>query len=300
VALAAERPGVIILGMHRSGTSIIGGLLNKMGLNTGGPLIRPWHDNEKGFFERIDVVLQNDYIMHHQHVDYSANTHRYDAKQGLKEVLNNLEPSSGKFFNEGRRALAFLNDPHNYPWMLKDPRLCITLRTWLPLLNFVPAILFTYRHPMDVAMSMHKRETEQFRVQRGLKLWYVYNKRAIQQSKDLCRVTTDHKKMMATPKAELDRVHDELWACGVAVPHRAESADINEFIDPKLQHGRSGVADKSCTENIPSLRPDPATWVPEDDESLRLYRACIRLFCDLESGAAYRPTYTFDDSVTDA
>lgn len=27
-----------------------------------------------------------------------------------------------KFFAEGRRALAFLNDPGNYPWMLKDPR----------------------------------------------------------------------------------------------------------------------------------------------------------------------------------
>ena len=29
------RPGLIVLGMHRSGTSIVGGLLNKMGLHTG-------------------------------------------------------------------------------------------------------------------------------------------------------------------------------------------------------------------------------------------------------------------------
>lgn len=36
-----DRPGVIILGMHRSGTSILGGLMNKMGLKTGGPLINP-------------------------------------------------------------------------------------------------------------------------------------------------------------------------------------------------------------------------------------------------------------------
>jgi hypothetical protein len=37
----ALRPGVIVLGMHRSGTSILGGLLNKLGLKTGGPLIGP-------------------------------------------------------------------------------------------------------------------------------------------------------------------------------------------------------------------------------------------------------------------
>ena len=42
--------------MHRSGTSVLGGLINKMGLKTGGPLIAPAEDNEKGFFERIDVV----------------------------------------------------------------------------------------------------------------------------------------------------------------------------------------------------------------------------------------------------
>lgn len=43
--------------MHRSGTSVLGGLVNKMGLKTGGPLIAPAEDNEKGFFERIDVVF---------------------------------------------------------------------------------------------------------------------------------------------------------------------------------------------------------------------------------------------------
>jgi hypothetical protein len=32
------------------------------------------------------------------------------------------------FFNEGRRALTFLNNKRNYPWMLKDPRLCVTIR----------------------------------------------------------------------------------------------------------------------------------------------------------------------------
>jgi len=141
----AWRPGVIVLGMHRSGTSIIGGLLNKMGLNTGGPLIRPWHDNEKGFFERVDVVVQNDAIMQKQRIDYAQGTFRYNALKGLHDVLANLDASTGGWFTDGRAGLAFLNDPRNYPWMLKDPRLCITLRTWLPLLNFVPAVLFTVR-----------------------------------------------------------------------------------------------------------------------------------------------------------
>ena len=35
-------------------------------------------------------------------------------------------------------------------------------------------VLYTYRHPLDVALSMHKREFEQFKVRRGLKLWYKH------------------------------------------------------------------------------------------------------------------------------
>lgn len=216
--IVANRPGVIILGMHRSGTSILGGLVNKMGLATGGPLIQAAEDNEKGFFERIDVVLQNDYLMQKQKCHYGWKTHLYDTQLGVKHVLTEEVK-----FNEGRRALEFLNSPTNYPWMLKDPRLCITLRTWLPLLNFIPVVLFTYRHPLDVALSLHKREYEQYTIPYALKLWYVYNKRAIQQSNDLCRVVTSHFKTIKLSNQELDYIHDELIKCGVPVPRALTS-----------------------------------------------------------------------------
>jgi hypothetical protein len=49
-----KRNGFVVLGMHRSGTSLLSGLLVQgCGYNTGGPLIGSHFDNEKGFFERI-------------------------------------------------------------------------------------------------------------------------------------------------------------------------------------------------------------------------------------------------------
>jgi hypothetical protein len=83
----AYTQGVIVLGMHRSGTSMLGGLMNKMGLAVGGPLIRPFSDNEKGFFERIDVVLQNDYIMKKQRVHYALDMWRYNHTRGINDVI---------------------------------------------------------------------------------------------------------------------------------------------------------------------------------------------------------------------
>lgn len=49
-----KRAGFIVLGMHRSGTSMLSGLLvHGCGYQVGGPLIGTSFDNEKGFFERI-------------------------------------------------------------------------------------------------------------------------------------------------------------------------------------------------------------------------------------------------------
>jgi hypothetical protein len=53
-AAPGKRTGFVVLGMHRSGTSMLAGLLvTGFGYNTGGPLIGSKFDNEKGFFERL-------------------------------------------------------------------------------------------------------------------------------------------------------------------------------------------------------------------------------------------------------
>lgn len=290
----ATRPGVIILGMHRSGTSALGGLMNKMGLKTGGPLIQAAEDNAKGFFERIDVVLQNDYLMRKQQVHYSLNTYKYDPLIAIKHILTD----DGSLFKEGKRGLAFLNNPESYPWMLKDPRLCITLRTWLPLLNFIPAVVFTYRHPMDVALSMNKREFEKFAINKGLRMWYVYNRRAVEQSKDLCRVVTSHRKIMRDPQIELDRVFDELTQCGVNVPHKLNPVEIADFIDVKLQHGKSTQIDDTCNGELDNIKP-PSSWPTSDIEHIRLYREVMRVYCAMEDGTAFQRGFKFAENVKD-
>eukprot|EP01041_Mallomonas_annulata_P003891 gene3891-7765_t len=298
----AVRPGVIVLGMHRSGTSIIGGLLNKMGLNAGhaGDLVGPADDNKKGFFERSDVILQNDWSFRRQNLHYSWGTNRYNAIQGLKDIFND----KGEIFygfvsiKDGQKALRFLNNPNNYPWMLKDPRLCITIRTWLPQLNFIPAILFTFRHPLDVALSMNKRESEQFPIAKALRLWYIHNKRAIIQSEDLCRVISSHVKVMANAQIEMDRIYDELRSCGVPVPRKVSLEDVNEFVDSSLQHGKTAKEDKSCTGDISTLLP-PESWPTTEKTHIELYRTVIQAYCAMLDGRAFKKQFHWNEAISD-
>lgn len=122
--------GVVVLGMHRSGTSMLSGLLVEgFGYQPGQPLIGAAFDNEKGFFELVPAVLQNDEFLKEQHMHWaSINLDSYDAERAILAKEEGIVP-----FQKGERALKLLNDDQSLvPWLQKDPRMCITFRTWLP------------------------------------------------------------------------------------------------------------------------------------------------------------------------
>ena len=108
---------------------------------------------------------------------------------------------------------------------------------------------------------------------------------------------------MNEPQTELDRIFHQLHLCGVPVPRQVTLADIRTFIDPNLQHGRTALQDTTCTDHndgdYSHILP-PATWPTTDEKHIRLYRAVIRVFCALESRAAFHPRFQWDETVRDA
>jgi hypothetical protein len=292
-----EPSGFVVLGMHRSGTSMLAGLLvTGLGYKTGGPLIGSAFDNEKGFFELLGIVLQNDELMKAQRTYWDSNVWAYKGERGLEDK------KSGKVkFHKGDKALEFLNNPDNGPWLQKDPRMCITLKTWIPLFDNAPAALFTYRHPLEVALSLKKRE-KGFPLERGLRLWIIYNMRSIQNSAGLCRVISSNEAVLADPLTEVQRISDELTTkCGVPKPPlKLEQVDVDKFVDPELQHnkkereekdaGKEVIADyDGCTvrEYESSATQGSESYVREHD----LYVKAMKIYCDLQSGAAYKDDY---------
>lgn len=164
-----ERIGVIVLGMHRSGTSMLTGLLaTAFGYYTGEgiELIPPKNANAKGYFERVDIVRQNARFMQEVRkkmpmfhsamlftpwviVEYE---NYYTNPYELMNVTNSEDATT---------ALNFMNNEYpivrnrpTIPWIQKDPRMCMTLRTWLPFLKKPPAVIITYRHPAEVGHSV--------------------------------------------------------------------------------------------------------------------------------------------------
>ena len=58
-----NRRAIIVLGMHRSGTSALMRVVNLLGVNIGNNLIAPASDNELGFWEHLDVYHANEKLL---------------------------------------------------------------------------------------------------------------------------------------------------------------------------------------------------------------------------------------------
>lgn len=294
--------GFMVLGMHRSGTSMLSGLLVEgFGYTVGGPLIPPGFDNEKGFFELLPAVLQNDVWMYDQRINWAANVGKYDFEHAL-EATKKGDVETVRLTN----ALKVLNNPKNTPWLQKDPRMCITLKTWLPYLNTKPAILFTYRHPLEVAMSLHKREAG-FTITRGLRLWMLYNIGAVQNSADLCRVYSSNTAVLANPMKEINRIVDELTSkCGlVPSPSKITKEIIDGFVDPELQHNKKELDAKQKNRKVLVKHGDcevrefdsllKITDVSNKEREMKMYLMAMKVYCDFESGEAYKSDYEWPE-----
>ncbi len=154
--------GYLVLGMHRSGTSCLTGLLETCGLWTGVEE-RSARYNAKGNLEAPGIRAVNDEIL-----EQCGGTWRDPP---LEVTIDKVDT---------RPLAAALRPFHKHErWLLKDPRMLLTLDAWLPL---IPACQFigTFRHPESVADSLAKRGKLAVAHEVGRSLWTRYNRILVQ------------------------------------------------------------------------------------------------------------------------
>jgi hypothetical protein len=156
---------VLILGMHRSGTSCLAGSLQEAGLYLGEVNTAAPH-NAKGNRESLAIMALQDDLLR-------ANGGDWDAPPAT--VIWSAE-------HRARRDAIIATYPPNRIWGFKDPRTLLTLSGWLEAL---PAVRYvgTFRHPLAVAASLYARN--QVAVDQSLALWMVYNHRLMDEQRRL-------------------------------------------------------------------------------------------------------------------
>ncbi|MDB5506211.1 MAG: hypothetical protein JWR75_849 [Devosia sp.] len=149
-AAGASRVAVVVLGMHRSGTSAFSRVFGLLGCDLPRSLVGADASNETGYWESQPVRALNDRILE------SAGTRWNDWLPVTPGWSTSLKAP-------GFRAAArqILRDEFGDAalFVLKDPRICRLVPFWLGTLEaegISPRILVALRHPLDVVASLQQ------------------------------------------------------------------------------------------------------------------------------------------------
>lgn len=233
---------IVVLGMHRSGTSVITRGLQVLGVDLGDRLMPPAHDNEKGFWEDLDINALNIALLEAIGHDWHTLT------PVLAEELTTPVVEDFKL-----RALDMLRGKLSAgkPFGLKDPRIPRLLPFWQDVfahLQVQVSYVIACRNPMSVARSLAKRDN--FDLEKGYYLWLEHMLFSLTRTVDQTRIVVDYDSVMEDPANQLRRIAQSL---GLTFNPESQQFDEyrNHFLADSLRHTRYQADDLCLDKAVP-------------------------------------------------
>jgi GT2 family glycosyltransferase len=230
-SIAETQTAICIAGAHRSGTSMVTRLLHCCGLELGpqSELMPPQADNPEGFWEHLGFVALNDQLL-------SELGGAWDLPPKTDEDI------TGERLDPLRLKARLLIEKFDCTgvWGWKDPRNSLTLAFWYQLLLRLRTIVVV-RNPLEVAHSMRERNGTSYSF--GLRLWEIYNRRAIEGTNGRERLMVHYEHFFQDPELELRRIADFIGlpdaktgiAAALVTPRRRHTHfTVEQLIDARV------------------------------------------------------------------
>ena len=205
--------GVVVLGMHRSGTSALTRVVHLLGAAVPAPgdLLTDY-DNPDGHWESRALVAMNDRVLDlfGRSWDFPP---RLPAGWERSARAEALLPELGTAF-----AASFPQTP----WIWKDPRTCLTFPLWRRALGDDLCVLLVCRGASAVARSIHRRD----RIPRlyAAGLWLRYLDGALRGATGLPTVCVHFEEFLADPLAATATLAARLAEVGMGLSGSVEEA----------------------------------------------------------------------------
>jgi hypothetical protein len=269
---------IVVLGMHRSGTSAVARGLEALGVYLGNDFLDPQPENPTGYWEDRRIVELDDRVL---------------KTFGLN--WDDIAPIAPREF-ERRRLRRLRRDAIRdlrarftmQPiWGFKDPRTIRVLPFWLRVLRDCrvdDSYILVIRNPASVAASLFARQRMDLAT--AQRLWLVYVVPFLELVANKPLLVVDYDLLMLDPRAALDRIAHRLKLPSDRVDAAQVDAFAGKFLDPRLRHSvfaaedidTSGDAGHLIRDAYAALyelaadrnEPDPAFWLTWE----RIQAAC--------------------------
>lgn len=163
-----KQKAILVIGMHRSGTSALSGLLDEMGVFMGKSLFSAQKGvNEKGFFENSALVSLNEKLLDATRWSWDDPLAECIDAHGMRSLVN---------FEYEANDVLHRDYENRECWGMKDPRTTLLLPFWKKIVAAKPNLETSYilmvRSPFEVFGSLNKRDG--FSLEKSLMLWMNY------------------------------------------------------------------------------------------------------------------------------
>ena len=225
--MSKMRQAIIVLGMHRSGTSALTGALGLLGIRLPAQQMAPLPENPKGFFESERITAIDDRVL-------AALGTTWSGVDRIPAEWFRSAPAAS--FREELAAALEADYDDAALFVLKDPRMCRLLPLWRQVFARVgvePCFAITIRHPLDVAHSLEKRNG--LPLAHGCILWLSHLLEAERETRGLPRVFVRYEDLLGEPALTAKRIGIEL-GLGNLLRGKKRERDLAAFIDPALRH----------------------------------------------------------------
>jgi len=254
--ITAKSDILVIISMHRSGSSLTASLLQSAGLHIGRNLMEGNEQNVKGYYENLDFYNFHRRILASQGVDENGWT--------LQEEIE----VEDRFIEEAKEIVDKASVSGLWGW--KEPRTTLFLEFWaelLPQANF----LLIYRSPWEVVESLYRQNHGLFKTQPELavKLWMHYNQKIINfynHSSSRC-ILVNTKTLIQNPAASIEAINQK-FKLHLAPPD-ARIYDPSLFRSQGLDSYRPCLIESQFPEAVNLYQElDARAWFPENTPDL--------------------------------
>lgn len=221
---------IFVVGMHRSGTSALTGLLKLLGVELGKQLMEPLADNPKGFFENQRVYALNEEILKHfgsRWDDPFLCGHNWLQHKNTVPFQKEVEAFLEQEFAESTL------------FSIKDPRISILFPLWKKAClerDIQPVCILPVRHPMEVARSLEARDG--FSLNKGLNLWMNHSLTAERVTRGCSRLFLSFNQLVNEPEGVVERLIETFGLRHIVPENYLEAT--HGFVEKGLKHHTGG------------------------------------------------------------
>ncbi|MCP9890239.1 glycosyltransferase [Cyanobium sp. Aljojuca 7D2] len=232
-------PLLLLVGMHRSGTSLLGNLLHAAGVALPGPLIAGDQHNPEGYFERADITDLQEQLL----IDLDR---WWPGAKGMLPLPNDWlqRPETQTTAAQLRRLLAAESQQQSGPWSIKDPRSSLLLPLWqqaCQALAIPLRLVLAVRDPAEVVSSLCARDAEAagMTAERAELLWWHHNQTVLVGAAGLPLQVVSYSRWFSPGSGPSDQLRQLLQFCDLKVA-AADPAVLERCLSQiKPQHRRS-------------------------------------------------------------